>query len=493
MNSPELQILSTYIRIERTDSTPIYLQIAQGIINAIHTKALSTGSKLPSSRMLSTALYVHRNTVVSAFDELSAQGWVDIIPKKGVFVSAKKLKNTPQTHIHNIENPINADFTIDRNIILELPNTTITSEYYFTDGTADNALLPLKEMNQTLSSISLKKTTTNTLNRDFFQENESLKNQLINYIHVTKSLTLSTHQILATNNNTTAINTIIQTLLKANDKVIIIEPGNYAVHMKLKHANIDILPVGVTEDGLDFNKLHSLFKTYTIRAIYLQTNHLYPTVKSIDEDTKQQLLLLANQYKCIIIEDDNSSDFVYAKNKLSTLKKMDTHGCVIYLNSFQDLLPTPYNIAYIIAPDNVISELIKVKNSLQSPSNYLIEKTIVEYIKEGLLLRQIHRNTKTYLKRRDYFQQLLTQNLEQTVDFETPKSGLAFWITFSSKLPLLSIAKYCQTLNLTIPNYLLYQNQYITGMRLGFGHMNEIEAEQAINILSKAIYQHIYK
>lgn len=492
MNSPELQLLRNFIRLNRTDSTPIYLQIAQGIINCIHTKSLKTGNKLPGSRTLSESLFVHRNTVVAAYEELAAQGWIEIIAKKGAFVTAKKIKSTLQNPIQANSQAIQAVFTLEKNIILEMPDSAVSTEYFFTHGTADHRLFPTKEINQIMASLAIKKSTQKLMNSDFYQENENLKNQLINYIHVTKSIAVTTKQILATNNNTTALHTIIQSLLQPNDKVIIVEPGNYTVHMKLKQAGIDIIPIGLNEKGLDFKKLEQHLQTQSIRAIYIQTNHLYPTVNALENEAKDDLLNLANQYKCILIEDDNNTDYVFSKHAQHTLKKLDKYGCVVYINSLQHLMPSPYNIGYIVAPDNVISEMTKVKNHLQNSSNYLVEETVAEYIKEGLLLRQIHRNTKFYLKRRGYFQQILLNNLDQNIAFELPNTGLAFWITFSNKLPLLAIANSCRAQNLTIPTHLLYQNQHLTGMRIGFGHMNETEAEQTITILSNAIYRHLY-
>src|SRR5690606_33779553 len=96
MMSPVLQSILTFIKLNKQDSTALYLQISQGIINAIHTKAIKTGEKLPGSRTLSEKLYVHRQTKVAAYEELSAQGWVDIIPQKGAIVPSKKIKSKTQ-------------------------------------------------------------------------------------------------------------------------------------------------------------------------------------------------------------------------------------------------------------------------------------------------------------------------------------------------------------------------------------------------------------
>lgn len=75
MNSPESTDFMQ-LTVDRTLSKPVYAQIADGIITAIRRGALRQGMALPGTRQLSSQLQVNRNTVVRAFEILSAEGWV---------------------------------------------------------------------------------------------------------------------------------------------------------------------------------------------------------------------------------------------------------------------------------------------------------------------------------------------------------------------------------------------------------------------------------
>jgi len=70
----------TLIRIDKDLSIPVYLQIANGLVNIIKQGALRPGAALPSSRKLAGMLTIHRKTVIAAYDELLAQNWVEAIP-----------------------------------------------------------------------------------------------------------------------------------------------------------------------------------------------------------------------------------------------------------------------------------------------------------------------------------------------------------------------------------------------------------------------------
>lgn len=492
MNSPLIHFFVSYIRLDKQDKTPIYLQISQAIINAIHTKQLAAGNKLPGSRTLSEKLFVHRKTVIAAYEELNAQGWVDIVPQKGAFITAKKLKQ--QLYPILSEGPTSslANFKFEKNILLDFPKIASNKSLFFTDGTSDMRLAPLKLINQIFTSVALKKSTLSKINNPSYEANTQLEQQMLNYLRVTKGLSVHTAEILLTTNYQTALYSVIHTLLRPGDTVIVTKLGNYNTNMLLKQAGAELLTVPLKGNDINLIVLSKLIETHKVRAIYIQPNHLYPTTAAISAETKHKLIELANTHQIILIEDDSGCTINYAKNQPITLKSLDRLGSVIYLNSLNDLLPQPYDLGIILAPNNLIPELAKYYNAFQRTNNYLVEETIVEFIREGYLLRHWQKLNKNYYKRREYFEKLIKEKLEQSIQMEKPAMGTAFWVVLHQKLPLLSIAKFCEQNNLALPTHLLYQNKDVTGLRLGFAHLSEIEAEHALHILSKAIHHYMY-
>lgn len=493
MSSPLLQSLVGYIRLDKSDKTPIYLQIAQSIINAIHTQVISAGDKLPGTRALSDKLYVHRKTVIAAYDELAAQGWIDIIPQKGAFAAAKRIKTISPAvpSSHRIE--LKADFNFEKNIILDIPDQYTDLDLYFTAGTPDYRLTSLKAINQIFTYTAGKKNNIARLNQPFQAQNESLKQQILNYLRVTKGIHTSTNQICTTANYQTALTTVIHTLLRPKDKVIVTELGNFNTNMLLKQANIELIPVKMSTEDIDISDLEKILKSHSIRALYIQSNNLYPTTSMVSNESKQKLLELAHQHRLLLIEDDSMTNFVYSKQHCITLKSLDKNGSVVYINSFGDLLPSPYNLGFILAPSDLKAELLKYVQSTQQANLYLIEETLMEFIREGFLLRQWQKQSKIYQKRSDNFEKILNEKLDQSVRISKPELGLGYWLAFNQPLPLLAISNFCKGNGLTLPTYLLHQNKQITGIRLGFANLTEAEAEHALEILSKAIYAHLYK
>ncbi|HTE26046.1 GntR family transcriptional regulator [Flavitalea sp.] len=77
--------LKEWINIDHESDTPVYLQITNAFIHNIMNGRLRKGLKLSGSRIIAAELQINRMTIVAAFDELAAQGWIQMIPRKGTF------------------------------------------------------------------------------------------------------------------------------------------------------------------------------------------------------------------------------------------------------------------------------------------------------------------------------------------------------------------------------------------------------------------------
>ena len=78
----------TSIKLDKSCKQPIYLQLANQLIEFIKSGILPANTRLLGTRTLADLLKVHRKTIVACYEELDLQGWVESIPKKGTFVKS---------------------------------------------------------------------------------------------------------------------------------------------------------------------------------------------------------------------------------------------------------------------------------------------------------------------------------------------------------------------------------------------------------------------
>jgi GntR family transcriptional regulator/MocR family aminotransferase len=62
------------LTLDRGSPTPLHRQLADAVRLAIRRGGLRTGTALPSTRRLAATLGVSRNTVLTAYEELAAEG-----------------------------------------------------------------------------------------------------------------------------------------------------------------------------------------------------------------------------------------------------------------------------------------------------------------------------------------------------------------------------------------------------------------------------------
>src|ERR1700743_3005033 len=88
------------ISLSKNSKTAAFLQITHAIIGEIKRGRLAPGTALPGSRELAEKLRINRKTVMQAYQELEAQGWVTSEKTRGTFVSS---------HLPEIDAPARRD------------------------------------------------------------------------------------------------------------------------------------------------------------------------------------------------------------------------------------------------------------------------------------------------------------------------------------------------------------------------------------------------
>ncbi len=75
-----------FIEIETNSAVPIYLQLAQSIIEGVAKGELKPGDSLPSVRAFAADLGMNMHTVNKAYHYLEEKEFIQIVQKKGVFI-----------------------------------------------------------------------------------------------------------------------------------------------------------------------------------------------------------------------------------------------------------------------------------------------------------------------------------------------------------------------------------------------------------------------
>lgn len=482
----------TIIQLDKDCDTPIYLQIANAMIQEVTKGHIGPGVKLPGTRMMSEILGVHRKTIVNSYEELDAQGWIEMRPSKGTFTSKELPEINPRKLLAKNEKqtsfPKETGFQVKVNETIRkpvLPNRNIVG---FHDG-PDVRLIPVDELGRAYKSILLRHTNVRYLSYVEIAGVQKFRTVLSEYLNTSRGLRTSFENIMITRGSQMGLYLLSLILLEKGDTVVVGNTNYYYADHVFINAGVKLIRVHVDESGIDVDAIEKLCLRRKIKALYVTSHHHYPTTVTLIASRRMKLLALAEKFGFIIIEDDYDYDFHYQSSPILPLVSADTKGMVVYIGTLSKTIGPAIRTGYIIAPDNLILELCRIRQLIDTQGDPVMELALAEMFVEGNINRHMKKAQQEYHRRRDFLCNRLSEKLGDIIDFKVPNGGLAIWAKFHKSVPLPPLTEKLRAQNIILSNGLIHNNSNVSlnATRMGFAWMNEKESENAVQILAKTI------
>lgn len=493
MNGPGNKLLKQLIYLEKSNSSAVYIQAAQQIINAIQRGYLTEGTWLPGTRTFGKLFNINRNTVVAIYDELASQGWVEIIPNKGTCVlvpeqktAAIKATSRRIDQVHDYSKT--TGFSFQPSFNLASTHEQNQNKYSINDGQPDLRLHPTHQFSKWYSASMKRKSLISKWNQVSLSSYSAFEVQLCNYLNATRGFHIKSHNLMSTRSTEMSLYIVSQVLLQPNDIVLVGQLSNYAANMIFQQAGATVKTIPIDDDGIDVDYIKKHFIKHAIRCIYVCANRHYPTTRTLSAERRLQLMQLAKDYQFAIIEDDFDYDFQFDGSAMLPMASSDANGVIIYLGKLGQSLFPSFQTGFVIAPENLISEAKNYLKILDRQGDLIQEQMLSELIYEGEIHRLIKKNIIIYKQRRDFLCACLSENFKNHVLWEKPSGGLALWLRFEPKISLVKLADQAKKDDLFLPKTILYQDKNTCCIRFGFGDLNEEEIEVIVKKLHSAYH-----
>ncbi|MBA2406702.1 MAG: PLP-dependent aminotransferase family protein [Chitinophagales bacterium] len=492
-NSPVMISLNAVIEVDKESKTPVYLQIANKIILQIKKGILKPGSKLPGTRDLAKTLLVHRKTIVAALDELDAQGWIEIIPSSGTYIKesmpevrGKKLRSRDGLPIQFAKQ---TGFPLIKNKFLPPPHRVKPYYLEINEGYPDVRIAPVEALSRAYRDLLKKEYYKKHLSYAGTHGNIDLRKALCEHLTETRGIRASEENILVTRGSMMALYLAIHTIIKPYDAVVVGETSYYSATAMFKNIGAKVITVPVDENGMVTIDVEKICKRQKIRAVYLTPHHHNPTTVTLKAERRMHLLSLAEEHKFAVLEDDYDFDYHYDSNPVLPLASADTHGMVIYMGSLSKSLAPAFRVGFVVAPENLIEEMARLRRVIDLQGDTVLEKAIAELFTDGEIQRHQKKATKIYHARRDYFCTLLKHRLGDVINFQVPSGGMAIWSQFDKRYHLPEIARKTREKELYLSSGRFFnpEGKNLNATRMGFASLDFDEMEEALDILEKVV------
>lgn len=482
------------IVIRRRAATAAYLQIVHAIIDEIRPGRLAPGSALPGTRDLAGKLGVNRKTVVEAYEELQAQGWVTSDSTRGTFVCS----HLPEVaRVRRPQSPSEAQMPEQPAFKLtgSVPNIPLMTgeknSLVFDDGAPDTRLVPVDAVARAYRHALKGAQARNGLGYADPRGSPVLRSAISSMLNVDRGLTTTEENICLTRGSQMAIFVAARLLAVRGNTVAMEELSYPPARESFLAAGAEVVPVGLDAEGLRVDELEKVCRRKRVRAVYVTPHHQFPTTVLLRPNRRLRLFSLAAQFGFAIVEDDYDHEFHFVHQPMLPLASADACDQVVYIGSLSKLLTPSLRLGYMAAPKAVIDRAAAEIMMIDRQGDPATEAAVAELIATGEIHRHARRVMRLYAERRALIAELLKEHFGSDVEFDLPDGGLAVWARFKSvdleQLARLARAERVQILPGSAFDTTGGHHSLIQGVRLGFASLAPAELRSATHRLHAAL------
>ena len=478
------------LAVNPRDSRPVFAQIADGIAQAIRVGRLSPGDRLPGSRSLATALDVHRNTVLAAYSELLAQGFLVGEAGRGTFVSAAVPEVKPRRFAPKPEGVAQRPgFALSPKQVVsyhrpELSRGTLS----IADGVPDLRLAPVQELSRAYRR-ALNGADHAVLGYGFERGHPHLRAELAALLNHERGLAVKPEDVLVTRGSQMAIYLAAQAVVAPGSAVAVESCGYPAAWQAFRAAGAELVPIRVDAHGLVVDELAAVAARRRLSAVYVTPHHQYPTLAVLSADRRIALLELARKHRFAVVEDDYDNEIHFHGRPVLPLASADPEGVVVYVGTLSKILAPSLRIGYAVAPRPALDRMAQLRVFIDRQGDTALELAVAELLEDGVIQRHARRMRRIYLGRRDALVASLRARLGDVLSLEPPPGGLALWATVSKDVDVDAWAERSlrKGTHFRSPRFFAFDGRSRPFLRASYAALDERELDEATKRMRAAL------
>lgn len=386
------------------------------------------GTKLPSTRRLASELKVSRNTVLTAYEHLTSEGYLDGKRGSGSYVAQELPEDLLQARV--IKKAPGEEALAGRAVAKRAARTEGVSLSFssipnkpraFQTGFPAIDEFPVESWTR-IFTRRLRKLARTTLDYGDPRGYAPLREAIAAYLGASRGVTCDASQVLITAGSQQALDAVFRTLLDEDDEALIEDPNYIGARGALLAAGAKLIPVPVDKDGMDIGRASRL--SPSAKLAYVTPSHQFPLGVVMSLSRRLELLEWADQNSSWIVEDDYDSEFRYRGRPLTALHGLDNSGRVIYIGTFSKVLFPSLRLGYLVVPPD-LAEVFGRTLTFMAYHTPLIEQIVLtDFINEGHFGRHIRKMRILYAERQRTLVSEIRERLGNYIDAQNDDAGM---------------------------------------------------------------------
>ena len=494
MSKHAIAVPYTTLMLDPAASEPLYRQLYDALRGAILAGQLKPGTRLQSTREMAAELGVSRNTVMNAFEQLLAEGYLEGQIGSGTYVS----RALPDDVLFIRTNrPRAAQVSRKGRALSErgaaMAATMLTSSRDvslvrpFRPGTPALDAFPARLWSRLLAR-RWRKPPRELLGYAESAGYRPLREAIAAYLGAARAVRCEADQVIIVAGAQQGLDLTARLLLNVGDAAWIEDPGYLGTRAALQAAGARVVPVPIDEEGLDVQAGARLAPA--ARLVYVSPSHQYPLGVTMSLARRLALLEWARAAGAWVIEDDYDSEYRYAQRPLATMQGLDNDGRVIYLGTFSKVMFPSLRIGYVVVPTDLIDAFVAGRGVLSRFTPSVDQAALADFIDEGHFARHIRRMRTLYAERQRALVEAARRELDGLLDVEPHDAGIHLVGWLRGGIDDRSAQEEAARQNLEAPALSSFSLKYRprAGLMLGYAGYNEREIRVGVRRLATALH-----
>lgn len=464
-----------------------YAQLIRALKGAILDGRVVAGARLPASRSLAREIDVSRNTVLAAYEQLQAEGFLLGRVGSGSFVAnignAAPLKRVANGLIAPLS-------TFARRALVNTDGRRIPGHQH--GDLRYNLQYGLPLANPLLASMWRREVSRAADHAEFdypdAQGSQALREQICDYLARRRGVPAAPEDVLIVSGTQQAFSLAARVLLEAGDTVVLEDPHYRGARQAFAAYGAHARGCRVDADGLVPAALPT-----SARLAVVTPSHQFPTGALLPLPRRVELLEWAAERHAWLIEDDYDGEFRYGGRPLAALKSLDRDGRVIYIGSFSKALFPALRLGYMVLPAALRDSFVAAKWLEDRGCAALEQAALARFMGDGGFERHLRRAAVALRARRAAMLSGLKRHAGDFVEVVDSNAGmhLTAWLTRANHgdcerlvaharergLGLYTVAPYCMK---TPPR---------PGLVLGYAGLPPADIEAAMKLLGRCLHE----
>ncbi len=411
------------IRLGRDADEPLSRQIYRQMRAAILERRMPAGMRLPSSRRLAEDLGVSRNTVTSALDQLTLEGFLEPRVGAGTHVAAT-IEALPATPRVATAAPKAARISMRGKVLSTFARRPVGMGPAFSPGVPDIRLFPHDLWGRLLRAAA-RRPDRRFCSYDGYDGLPALKEAIVDHLAETRGVRTEPDRVLILSSAQAALDLVARMLLDEGDMAAIENPAYSGALIAFLAAGARIVPVPVDGEGM----ITSVFDNERPCLVYVSPSHQYPLGMTLGLERRVALLDAAAQAGAFVIEDDYDSEFHYRGKPIPALAGLGGER-VIYLGTFAKTMMPAIRTAYLILPPALVEPFRRAQRNTGQVPAQVVQGALAAFLTEGHLRAHMRRAGAVYRARRDRLVEGLARTCPQLIVDPVPDGGMQLTARF---------------------------------------------------------------